>query len=219
MTEVSYLIPDGSVSIEVYADAKTKAGEMLKQAKDFFTWIPNAHIKFPITKEGLKAAEKAIKAGIRINMTLCFNQGQAAAVYTATKGAKKGDVFISPFVGRLDDLGENGMRLVANVIKMYQQGDGHVEVLTSSVRTLDHLLYALQLGSDIITSPFNILKEWAEKGLIVPDKSYEYKFGDLKPMPYQNLDLNQAWQSYDIRHGLTDKGIQRFSEDWNNLIK
>ncbi len=107
--ELSNLIPHGSISIEVYADHTTKAEEMIEQAEEMFSWIPNAHVKIPIIHEGLKAAEIAIKKGIRINMTLCFTQEQAAAVYAATLGAKKGNVFVSPFVGRLDDRGENGM--------------------------------------------------------------------------------------------------------------
>ena len=72
--------------------------------------------------EGLKAAEISVKEGMRVNMTLVFSQEQAAAVYAATLGAKKGDVFLSPFVGRLDDRGENGMDFIANTIKMYERG-------------------------------------------------------------------------------------------------
>ena len=66
---------------------------MLKQAKEMFSWIPNAHIKFPVSREGLKAAEQAVKSGMRVNLTLCFTLEQAAAVYAATQGAKRGDVF------------------------------------------------------------------------------------------------------------------------------
>jgi transaldolase len=105
--EISNQIPNGSVSIEVYADSNTKAEEMLEAGKKLFAWIPNAHIKLPITKEGLKAARKMINMGIRVNMTLCFTQEQAAAVYDATRGATKGQVFISPFVGRLYDINQN----------------------------------------------------------------------------------------------------------------
>ena len=159
--EISALIPQGSVSVEVYADPSTTAGEMLKQGREMFSWISNAHIKFPTSNEGLKAAEQAVGLGLRVNLTLCFSQEQAAAVCAATRGAKKGAVFVSTFIGRLDDRGENGMDLITNIIRMYHQGDGHVEVLTASVRHLDHLLYALKLGSDIITAPFEILKKWA----------------------------------------------------------
>jgi transaldolase len=217
--EISGLIPKGSVSVEVYADASTKAENMLKQGKEMFSWIPNAHIKFPASSEGLKAAQQAIKEGLRVNMTLCFQQEQAAAVYDATKGAKKGDVFVSPFIGRLDDKGENGMDLIANILKMYGKGDGHVEVLTASVRNIDHHLYALRLGSDIITSPFKILKEWAEGKLRVPGNEYNYNSANLKTIPYRDIVLTKKWQEYDIRHELTDKGMARFSADWNSLIK
>lgn len=219
VSEISNLIPHGSISIEVYADSSTKADQMLKKSADMFSWIPNAHIKFPTSKEGLHATEQAVKEGMRVNLTLCFTQEQAAAVYAATSGAKKGDVFVSPFIGRLDDRGENGMTLISNIIKMYQKSDGHVLVLTASVRTFDHLLYALHLGSDIITAPFSILKEWGEKGLPMPGKDYVYDTGNLKDIPYRDIDLLKKWQEYDISHDLTIKGMDKFSSDWNALIK
>ncbi len=217
--EISGLMPQGSISVEVYADASTPAEQMLKQAREMFSWIPNAHIKFPTSKEGLKAAEAAVKEGLRLNMTLCFTQEQAAAVYAATRGAKRGNVFVSPFIGRLDDRGANGMDLIANILCMYRKGNAHVEVLTASVRTLDHLLYALRLGSDIMTVPFAILKEWKEKGVPIPGDDYVYHSGGLKPIPYKEIDLAGRWQDYDISHDLTDKGMERFSSDWNALIQ
>ena len=217
--DVSDKLPNGSISIEVYADASTKAEQMLQQGREMFSWIPNAHIKYPTTAEGLKAAELGVKEGMRVNMTLCFSQEQAAGVFAATRGAKKGDVFVSPFVGRLDDRDENGMGLIANIMKMFQGSDGHVEALTASVRTYDHMLYALQLGSDIITAPFKALKEWGEKGLPVPGSDYTYNAGELKEIPYVNLDLNKSWQDFDISHELTDNGMASFSADWNSLIK
>ena len=217
--ELSSLLPWGSVSVEVYADASTSAQDMIDQAGEMFSWIPNAHIKFPTTHQGLKAAEEAIRGGIRVNMTLCFTQEQSAAVYAATKGAKKGDVFVSPFIGRLDDRGENGMDLIANIIQMYKNGDRHVEVLTASVRSMDHHLFALKLGSDIITAPYSIIKEWGDKGLMVPGDEYVYDHQGLKAIPYRDIDLTQNFASYDIRHDLTDKGIERFSADWNALIQ
>ena len=216
---LSGLMPQGSVSIEVYSDASTSAGEMLKQGKEMFGWIPNAHIKFPTSREGLKAAEQAVKAGLRVNMTLVFSQEQAAAVYAATRGARKGQVFLSPFIGRLDDRGENGMDVIANIMRMYQKGDGHVEVLTASVRSLDHFLYALKLGSDIITAPFEIIKLWGEKGLPMPGNDYRYDAKALKTIPFQEIDLSKPWETYNISHDLTDKGMQKFSADWNALIR
>jgi transaldolase len=215
----SDLIPQGSVSIEVYADAGTSASDMLKQGREMFTWVPNAHIKFPTSREGLKAAHEAVKAGLRVNMTLVFTQEQAAAVYAATQGARKGQVFLSPFIGRLDDRGENGMDLIADIIRMYKKGDGHVEVLTASVRSLDHFLYALSLGSDIITAPFNIIKLWGEKGLPIAGKDYHYDTKGLMAIPYRELDLSRPWESFDISHELTTKGIEKFAADWNALIR
>jgi transaldolase len=216
--EASSLIPGGSISIEVYADLSTKAEQMLGQGKEMFAWIPNAHIKYPSSGEGFKAAEMAVSEGLRVNMTLCFSQEQAAAVYAATSGAQKGDVFVSPFIGRLDDKGGNGMDLISNILKMYRKGDRHVEVLTASVRSYDHMLYALQLGSDIITAPFKILKEWGEKGLPVPGDDYKYSVDNLKEISFEEIDLEKKWREYDISHDLTVKGMERFSEDWNSLI-
>ncbi|HSA84346.1 MAG TPA: transaldolase family protein, partial [Patescibacteria group bacterium] len=152
-------------------------------------------------------------------------QKQAAAVYAATKlpeykttlpGNK--NVFLSPFVGRLDDRGENGMSFIKNVLAMYETSDHHVEVLTASVRTLDHFMAALAVGSDIITAPFNVLKAWAESGVKIPDKNFMYKTENLKDIPYQNLDLNKDWTSFDIYHDLTDSGLDRFATDANNLL-
>ncbi|RJQ28461.1 transaldolase [Candidatus Parcubacteria bacterium] len=216
--DISGLIPQGSVSVEVNAGLTATTDEMLRQAREMYRWIPNAHIKFPTTDRGLAAAEVAVSEGMRVNMTLCFSQEQAAAVYAATRGAKKGDVFISPFVGRLDDRGENGMDLIKNIFEMYKSGDGHVEVLTASVRNLDHFLYAIQLGSDILTAPFRVLKEWGEKGFPLPASDFSYKPADLKPIPYKSVSLGGSWGEYAIEHEMTKVGIERFSADWSTLV-
>lgn len=216
---ISDLLPMGSISVEVFADATTKAETMLLQARQMFSWIPNAQVKFPTNFEGLRAAEQAVKEGMRINMTLCFSEEQAAAVYAATRGATKGQVFVSPFVGRLDDRGQNGMDLAANIIALYKLGDGHVEVLTASVRTIEHLLYAFKLGSDIVTAPFEIIKAWGEKGMPLPRPDYRYPAGSLKPIPYADIDLDRPWHEFDIRHPLTDQGMEKFSADWKGLIR
>lgn len=225
VTEISELIPQGSVSIEVFADKNTTAEEMFVMGKKMYTWIPNAHIKYPTTNQGIEAAIQTINMGGRVNMTLCFSQEQAAAVYSATKLEKYqttlpgyNNVFLSPFVGRLDDRGENGMSFIKNVIQMYQTSDHHVEVLTASVRTLDHFIAALALGSDIITAPFTVLKTWAESGTKMPDNNFVYKT-DLKDIPYQNLDLTKDWKTFDIHHDLTDTGIDKFTLDASALLK
>ena len=221
--EISELIPNGSISVEVYADKNTTSEQMLEQGQEMFSWIPNAHIKYPTTTQGLKAAEQSVKERIRVNMTLVFSQEQAAAVYTATKnigietlpGFR--NVFVSPFIGRLDDKGKNGMDLIKNIIEMYKKGDGHVAVLTASVRNINHLLYAINLGSDIITAPFKVLKEWAEQGLSMPSTFY-YNTGNLTPISYQEIDLDKDWHTYNIAHELTDIGMDKFSNDWNALL-
>lgn len=216
VTEISPLV-DYSVSIETYADAGTSAQEMFNQSQEMYRWIPNAWIKFPTTKEGLGAAYMAVRKGMRVNMTLCFSQEQAAAVYAATKGSK--DSFVSPFVGRLDDRGENGMDLIKNIIRMYEGSDHHVLTLTASVRTLAHLLYALKLNSPIITVPFKILKLWADTNFQLPEENFTYAPSDLVQISLKEISLDKDWKKYDIHHELTDIGIEKFSQDWNALVK
>jgi transaldolase len=218
VTEISPLVPE-STSIEVYADMNTKAEVMIEKGLELNTWIPNAHIKLPITTEGLKAASELTKQGLRVNMTLCFTQDQAAAVYDATKGAKPGDVYLSPFIGRLDDKGQDGMSFVKNILTMFKDSDHHVSTLVASVRSLDHLLAALAVGTDIVTVPGRILREWAEAGLPVPDESYVYDLKDRALIEYEEKDLTTDWQSYDLNHELTENGVGRFVSDWDNLLK
>lgn len=210
--DISELIPNGSISVEVYADKNTSSSQMLKLAKDMSNWIPNAHIKFPITLAGLEATEQAVKAGIRVNMTLCFSEEQAAAVYSATIGTD--NTFVSPFVGRLDDQGENGMDLIKNIMQMYKNSDHHVKVVTASVRNLNHFLCALALKSDIITAPLEILKEWAQNGFQIPGKDFICPPNNLKNIPYQEINLNQDWHKFNIAHDLTDIGIEKFSQSF-----
>jgi len=220
VTELARLIPEGSISVEVYSDSDSLTDEMFEQAKEMYAWIPdNAYIKYPTTVEGLEAAAKSVEVKIPVNMTLCFSQEQAAAIYSATKSAGIGKVYCSPFIGRLDDRGENGMEFIENILKMYSSGDGHVEVLTASVRNLNHHLDALSLGSDIITAPFKVLKEWAEGGMVIPDGEFQYKSNDLSPIPYKEIDINSDWTSLDIQHDLTDVGMEKFTADWKSLLK
>lgn len=217
--EIYQIVPAGSISLEVYADKETKVQDMLSQAKEMYSWVPSARIKFPTTREGIKAAQIALQQDIRVNMTLCFSQEQAAAVFVALKEAKEEQAYLSPFIGRLDDRGENGMQLIENIIKMKKENYTNVELLTASVRKLNHLLYAIFLDSDIITAPLNVLKEWREKDLIIPQKDFHYSAEGLKQIPYQELDLSMSWEEFDIFHPLTDAGLEKFSADWNSMVK
>lgn len=217
--QISDLIPEGSVSIEVYADKNTSTEEMVTQAKEMFTWIPNAHIKLPTTKKGIEAGIELFKQDMRLNYTLIFTQDQAAAIMSAFKDAKPGQIFVSPFVGRLDDLGENGMELIKNIVQMKKEAQSNIEVLTASVRSMDHFLYAIALNSDIITSPFKILKEWAQNNSPVPQAPFNYNTAEKSPIEYKTLDVNRQWTDFDLHHELTEKGIERFASDWNSIIK
>jgi transaldolase len=220
VNEISGIIPEGSVSIEVYADKNTTAEHMYIQALEMYSWIPNAQIKFPTNSAGLEAASRFVneKNG-RVNMTLCFNQEQGAAVYSATLGAKKGQVYYSSFVGRLIDIGVDGIAQLANCQKMYQLGDNHVEILACSFRTLDQFLDCLQLGVDIATVPLSIIKQWAEGDFYIPQGEFTTNSEtSVKPV-YKELDLSLPWDSFDIQNELTTAGIDKFAQDWNNLVK
>ncbi len=216
--EMAGLIPEGSVSIEVPADRDTSAEEMIGQGRSLFAWIPNAHVKLPITRAGLEAAKALVAQGVRVNMTLCFTQEQAAAVYAATAGAGPGQVFISPFIGRLDDRGENGLDLIAGIARMYAGGDGHVALLAASVRGQGHFLGSLALGADIVTAPESVLLDWAEKGLPLPGPEYACESSDLRPIAFLDIPLARRPEEYDISSDLTDQGLERFASDWNALI-
>jgi len=220
---ISPLVGDAGVSIEVFADMDTKAEEMFAQGEEMFSWIPNAYIKYPCTREGLRAAEISVRRQIRVNMTLCFSQEQAAAVYATTRGSGE-PLYVSPFVGRLDDRGENGIDLVKNIKKMYEDGDGHVYVLAASIRHVDHLLASFATGAELATVPAKVLVEWATKHFPMPDKDFSYKAVDasgkpLKAIPYKALDLKRPWQSFDIAHELTTVGIQKFVADYRSTLR
>jgi transaldolase len=212
ITEISGLIPTGSVSIEVYADENSTKDDLLRQANEFYTWIPNAHIKFPTIKAGLEAAEEFVNNGGRVNMTLVFSQEQALAVHLATRNAKnKGDVLVSPFVGRLDDIGINGLDLIANIVKMYNQLDSKVSVLSASLRSVEHLVGCINLGSDLTTGPLKMYQDYLANPNSQPTAN------ELIPVAYRELQA-QNWQECDIEHDLTTKGLAKFVADWKGVL-
>jgi transaldolase len=214
--QISPLVGDAGVSIEVFSDRKTTALEMFEQAREMYTWIPNAYIKYPCTAEGLRAAQISVRHGLRVNMTLCFSQQQAAAVYGATKGTQT-PVYVSPFVGRLDDIGQNGMDLISNVKRMFAKGDGHVLVLAASVRSLDHLLSCFALDTELVTVPAKILTLWAENNFPFPAEGFAHKLVG-RPIPFEELNLEQPWDSFDMSHELTSKGIDKFVADYRKTL-
>lgn len=221
--KISPLVGDAGVSIEVFADLNTTGKEMLAQGEDMFSWISNAYIKYPCTYVGLQAAQMSVEKGIRVNITLCFSQEQAAGVYAATR-ASKAPAYVSPFIGRLDDRGENGMDLIRNIQKMYEAGDGHVNILAASIRSIDQLLSCLALGVGLVTVPAKVLDAWAAMNFPMPDRAFVDKGTEaagkpLKPIPYKTLDLNKPWSAFDLSHDLTKKGIEKFAADFESTLR
>ena len=141
-------IVDGPVSAEVIAlDAKG----MIEEARELSKLADNVVIKIPMTKEGLKAVNVLSKEGIKTNVTLIFSANQALMA------AKAGATYVSPFVGRLDDIGQNGMQLIAEIVQIFRNYDIKTEVIVASVRHPMHVIEAAELGADIATIPFAVL--------------------------------------------------------------
>lgn len=217
-----------SVSIEVYADWNTKSSEMLSQAQDMTLWHEKVYIKFPTIPEGVKASHEFVKHGGKVNMTLVFDQIQAAAVYTATIGAPKSS-YISPFMGRWDDRGANGLDLVKNIKTMFDKFDKergvekcHVEILAASLRNTHHLLGSIALGADILTLPLKTIEEWVTTGKKMPEKNYDITTPGLKTILYEDIELENSYESYRISRvpaSLLDAGLTKFASDWNGLLK
>ncbi len=212
--KIADLIPHSSVSIEVYADDTTSPEDIYHQATALSQWIPNAHIKFPTIPNALLAAEKFLAEGGRANFTLVFTQTQALAIHllATSCGVTKGQVFVSPFVGRLDGIGQNGVDLLQNIQRMYQKLNSPVEILGASIRNLNHLQYCLDINLDIVTLPLTVIQQWVDQ------PSISYVPQPLTPIPYENLDYSVSWQDVNIDHPLTTKGLLKFAADWKSCL-
>lgn len=232
VTQIAQLIPGKSISIEVYADKNTTAQEIIEQAHEMNTWINYAHIKIPTIPEGLKAAEQLAKENMKLNFTLIFNQEQAAAINSVVPQVQKGDIFVSPFEGRLHDKGIDGIDLIRNISRMYAENNSAIEVLAASIRDVKHLLYLIYMNVDIVTVPFDVLKEWADLGAPMPGDTIPLQdfendniffkdehAGVTHDLAYENFDLSQHWQKFNIQHDMTDQGLAKFANDWNKLLK
>ena len=143
-------IVDGPVSAEVVA---TEYSAMMKEAESLAKIAENVCIKVPLTLDGLRACRSIRKDMNRmVNVTLCFSANQALLA------AKAGASFISPFVGRIDDTGADGMELISEIRTIYDNYDFATEILTASVRTVNHVKQAALIGSDVVTAPPATLK-------------------------------------------------------------
>lgn len=147
--EIARLVP-GPVSGEVLA---TEYGEILEQGRRLAGLAENVVVKVPLTPAGLRAVATFAGEGIRTNVTLCFSAAQALIA------AKAGAAYISPFVGRLDDVGEDGMELIDKVVTIYRAYGFSTEVLVASVRHPIHVVQSALLGADVATIPFKILEQ------------------------------------------------------------
>ncbi len=170
--EISSLV-DGPISAEVLS---LEPDAMIQEAREVFKWASNIAVKIPMSAGGLQAISVLSKEGITSNLTLCFSLNQAIL------GAIAGATYISPFIGRLDDIGHDGMEVVADIVEVYEHYNYKTEVIAASIRHPLHVVAAAKAGAHIATVPYKV--------------------------------LNQM-----IKHPLTDIGISRFAEDWQNIQK
>lgn len=142
-------IVDGPVSAEVTA---VEFKEMMREADILSKIADNVAIKVPLTMDGLKACKALTESGRMVNVTLCFSANQALLA------AKAGATFISPFIGRLDDAGQNGMELISEIRTIYDNYDFDTQILAASIRTVNHVKEAALIGADVATVPPSVLK-------------------------------------------------------------
>jgi len=169
LTEITKIV-DGPISGEVVA---LDYEGMMKEAEDLASLHENIVVKIPLIKDGIKAVKSLSDKGIKTNVTLCFSPSQAILA------AKAGATYISPFVGRLDDISHVGMDLVEQIAQIYANYDFETEIIVASIRNPLHIVEAGLIGADIVTIPFKVIEQL-------------------------------------FKHPLTDNGIKKFLEDWNN---
>lgn len=141
---------DGDISAEVVS---VTCDDMLKEGRELAKIHPNIVVKVPLIKEGLKAVKIFKEEGIRTNVTLCFSPSQAVLA------AKAGAYIVSPFVGRLDDISQNGMDLIAQIVNIYKNFNYDTQVLVASVRHPLHFVDACMIGADICTMPYKVIDQ------------------------------------------------------------
>ncbi|MEK7353717.1 MAG: fructose-6-phosphate aldolase [Chloroflexota bacterium] len=154
--EICSIIP-GPVSTEVVVEG---VAAMLKQAREIAKWATNIVIKIPSTAEGLEVTSILTKEGIKVNFTLCFSVNQALLA------AEAGATYVSPFVGRLDDIGQDGMLLVKDIIDIYKNYPAiKTEVIAASIRHPEHCVRAAKIGAHIATLPYKVLLQMIQHPL------------------------------------------------------
>jgi transaldolase len=153
--EICSIIP-GPVSAEVLVE---NANDMIEQAQRIAAWAPNVVVKIPATTAGLEAISTLSKKKVKLNMTLCFSLNQAIL------GALAGATYVSPFVGRLDDIGEDGMGLVSDIVDVFEYYQFDTQVIAASIRHAQHCVAAAQAGAHIATVPYKVLMQMMQHPL------------------------------------------------------
>lgn len=240
--EILQIVP-GAVSAEVYSDPATHASEMIKQGQEIATWDNRIVVKLPTTLEGFKARTALRKQGICINNTLVFSQEQSFAILMHEKfmiqmyGKPKTTwpCFISPFIGRLDDIGQSGISMLEHSL---QTMTTHFDsatcwMLEASVRNIEQVQAGIDLDCQLETIRTTVFRDWLnlsseqQKGIDI--KKYSESFAEI---PYwapsekllQTTSLDEFMNSIttgvlDISHPLTTKGIEKFVTDWSTIIE
>lgn len=164
---------DGPISVEAVNE---KAEKIIKEAKMLSKISENIVVKIPITPEGLAATKVLSKEGVKVNMTLVFSVNQSILA------AKANATYASPFLGRLDDIGSDGMTLLSDIVTVYQNYGFKTQIIAASIRSPQHVVDAALIGADVCTIPYKVFTQM-------------------------------------VRHPLTDKGIERFLNDWKKVKK
>ena len=160
-------IVQGAVSAEV---TSLELEGMLREGREYARIAPNVVVKCPLTRDGLKATKRLTDEGIKVNVTLCFSAAQAILA------AKAGAAYISPFLGRLDDIGQNGLELLAEIVEIYSNYDWQTEVLAASIRHPIHVIAAARMGAHVATMPFKVIEQLIKHPLT--DKGLEQFLSD-----------------------------------------
>jgi transaldolase len=150
IVEICNIVKDGVVSAEVVS---TDTAGILREAREIATWHPNVIVKIPTIPDGVRALSILSKEGIRVNMTLVFSAPQALIV------AKAGAYFVSPFLGRLDDIGADGLELLREIMDIYKAYNYSTQVLAASLRHPLHVITAARMGAHIGTMPFKVFEQ------------------------------------------------------------
>lgn len=183
LAEICEVVP-GPVSAEV---AATDLDTMLAEGRALAKVADNIAVKVPLTEDGLKACKTLSGEGIQVNVTLCFSAAQALLA------AKAGASFVSPFVGRLDDIGQDGMALIAEIVEMYQaQPHLETEILVASIRDPIHVVEAAKMGADVGTLPPRVLRQMFKHPLT--DKGLQAFLADWEKTGQSILDRQARTQ-------------------------